>query len=156
MSLVDRRLLAWIVSVSVGCLGAAIAVRAIWPGVSDVLSSSGGGGFAAASVTFPSLVSLPVVVGNLVLSVIARRRGGRAASIGSICLWTVGILVIASLAGSLTPPAVAQSMSGVLFLVLFLLLALGTSLPTQLLILAVLTFVLIGSPRAQRAAGDTR
>jgi FtsH-binding integral membrane protein len=152
---VDRGLLAWIVSVGVCGLAVAIAVRAVWPGVSDVFSSSGGGGFAAASVAFPSLVSLPVVVGNLVLSVIARRRGGRAASIGSICLWTVWILVIASLVGSLTPPAVAQSMNGVLFLVLFLLLALGTSLPTQLLILAVLTFMLIG-PRTQRAAGDMR
>jgi len=148
MTRVGRRLLAWIVSVGVGCLGVVVAVRAVWPGLLPP-----GGGLGAVSVGFPSLGSLSLVIGNLVLGVIARRRGGRAASIGSFCLWTINILVVFTLAVSLTPPTVVQATNTVFFVVLLILLAVGASLPTQLLILAVLTFVLIGS-RAERAAGD--
>src|SRR5215470_17710909 len=102
---VDRRLLAWIVSLGLGCVGVAIVVRAILP---DTLLESGGLG--AVSVGFPSLDALPFVVGNIALSVIARRRGGRQRSIGSFCLWTIGILVVVSLAILVTPPAVFQAM----------------------------------------------
>jgi hypothetical protein len=149
MSLADRRLLAWMVSLALGCLGVVIAVRAVWPGMFP-----SGGGLGAVSLAFPSLSALPVVIVNVVLGVIARRRGGRAGTIGSFVLWTIGVLVVVTLAVSLTPPAAVQAANSVLFVVLFLLLALGGLLPTQLLILAVQTFVLIGSPRAQRAAGD--
>jgi len=152
MSRVDRRVLAWIVSLGLGCLGVVIAVRAIWPGVSDVFwSAPGAGGFSFTSVTFPSLISLPFVVGNIALSVIARRRGGRAASIGSISLWVLGILAVLSLAVPLAPPDAIPGVSTALFLVLLVVLALGTSLTTQLLILAVLTFVLIGGSRTPGA-----
>jgi hypothetical protein len=152
MSRVDRRVLAWVVSLGLSCLGVAIAVRAIWPGVSDVFSSGPGvGGFSFTSVTVPSLISLPFVVGNIALSVIARRRGGRPASIGSLCLWTLGILAVLSLVVSLTPPDAIPGVSTAFFVVLLVLLALGTSLTTQLLILAVLTFVLIGGSRAPGA-----
>lgn len=151
---VDRRLLAWILSLGVGCLGAAIAVRKVWPDVSSLFSSDGGGGLGAVSVGVPSLGLLLVVL-NIVLSVMARRRGGRAARIGSACLWTMGVLLVGTLALSLTPPAVAQSLGAVFFVVLLILVGIGASLPVQLLVLAVLTFVLIGrSPRAQQAAGD--
>ena len=155
MSRVDRRVLAWIVSVGLGCAGVAVAVRAIWPGVYDVFSSgAGGGGFASTSVGFPSLVALPFVVGNIALSVIARRRGGRAASIGSFCLWALGILAVLSLALLVAPPALVESLSNVLFFGLLLVLAIATSLPVQLIVLALLTFALIGGPRTQRAAGN--
>ena len=148
---VDRRLLAWIVSLGVGCLGATIAVWLYRP---FVFSSSGSGGLGAVSFGFPSLSAWPLVIGNLVLSVIARRRGGRAASIGSFCLWTIGILVVITLSVSLTPPGVLQSADPVSVIALFILLAMSATLPVQLLLLAVLTFALIASPRPQRAAGD--
>src|SRR5262245_13337683 len=118
MSRVDRRVLAWIVSVGLGCAGVAIAVRAIWPGVSDVISSgAGGSGLGSVSSGFPSPVVLPLIIGNIALSVIARRRPGRPASIGSFCLWMLGILVVVTLAVSLAPLAVVQSVSGVIFMV---------------------------------------
>jgi hypothetical protein len=145
---VDRRLLAWIVSLGLGCLGVVIAVRAVWPGMFPF-----GGGLGAVSLAFPSLSALPVVIVNVVLSVIARRRGGRAATVGSFSLWTIGVIVVVTLAVSLTPPAVVQAANSVLFVVLFLLLGLGGLLPTQLLILALLAFVVIGSSRMPRAAG---
>ena len=147
MSRVDRRLLAWVLSFGVVCLGAAIAIREVWPSLSFMFSSSGGLG--AVGVGIPSLGVLLVVV-NIVLSVIAGRRGGRAARTGLVCLWTMGVLLVGTLTLSLTPPAVAQSLGAVFFVVL---LVLGTadSLPVQLMVLAVLTFVLIGGPRAQRA-----
>jgi hypothetical protein len=148
---VDRRFLAWVVSVGIGCLGIVIAVRALWPGMVQ-----SGGGFGAASLAFPSVISSPFLIGNIVLSVIARRRGGRLASVGSRCLWTLGILVVVSLAVSLTPPAVFQSLNSVFMIVLLLVLAMSVSLPAQLIILALLTFTLIGSSRTPRAAGDTR
>jgi hypothetical protein len=148
---VDRRFLAWIVSVGLVCLGVVIAVRAIWPGMFPA-----GGGLGAVSLAFPTLSSIPVVIGNIVLSVIARRRGGRPASIGSVCLWTIGIIVVLTLAVSLTPPAVVQSANSVLFIVLLLLLTIGVSLPVQLLILALLAFALIGSSRTPRTAGGLR
>ena len=87
MSRVDRRLLAWVLSFGVGCLGAAIALREVWPEVSGMFSSPGGGGLGAVSVGIPSLGVLLVVV-NIVLGVIVRRRGGRAARIGVVCAWT--------------------------------------------------------------------
>jgi hypothetical protein len=147
MSRVDRRLLAWVLSFGVGCLGAAIAIREVWPPLSFM--STSGGGVGAVSVGIPSLGVL-LVVSNIVLSVIAGRRGGRAARAGLVCLWTMGVLLVGMLTLSLTPPAVAQSLGAVFFVVL---LVLGTadSLPVQLVVLAVLTFVLIGGPRAQRA-----
>jgi|SRR5215813_9619914 len=146
---VDRRLLAWIVSIGVGCLAVGIVLREAWPGLFPL-----GGGFGAVSVGFPPLVALPLVIGNIALSVIARRRGGRAASIGSRCLWTLGILVLGSLAVSLTPPAAFQAANNVSIVVLMLLLGIGMSLPTQLLILAFLMFAMIGKPR-EDAAGHT-
>jgi len=146
---VDRRLLAWVLSFGVGCLGAAVAVREVWPEVSGMFSSPGGGGLGAVSVGIPSL-GLLLVVFNIVLGVIARRRGGRAATIGLVCVWTMGILLVGTLTLSLTPPAVAQSLGAVFFIVL-LVLGTAASLPVQLVVLAVLTFVLIGDPRVQRA-----
>jgi len=147
---VDRRLVAWIVSVGLVCFGALIAVRPLWPGL-----FSQGAGLGAVSVgLFPSLATLPFIVGNIALSVMARRRGGRAASIGSFCLWTIGILVAVSLTVSLTPPAMFRAANQRVDLVLFLLLAMGTSLPTQLFILAILMFALVGSPR-ESAVGHT-
>jgi hypothetical protein len=147
----DRRFLAWVVSAGLGCLGIVIAVRALWPSMFQ-----SGGGFGALSLAFPSVVSSPFLIANIVLSVIARRRGGRVAAVGSQCLWTLGILVVVSLAVSLTPPAVFQSLSSVFMIVLLLVLAMSVSLPAQLIILALLTFALIGSSRTTRAAGDTR
>src|SRR5262245_47214801 len=94
----DRRSLAWVVSVAVVCLGIAIAVRAIWPGVSDIILPSAGGGFGSVSVAFPMLGSVPFVIGNIALSVLARRRGGRPASIGTLCLWIVGLVAVLTLA----------------------------------------------------------
>ena len=147
---VDRRLLAWIVSIGLGCLAVGILMREVWPG-----SFSSSAGLGAVSLgLFPSLSTLPFIVGNIALSVIARRRGGRAASIGSFCLWTIGILVVVSLAVSLTPPSVLQAANVRVDLVLFLLLAIGASLPAQLLILAFLTFAVFGSSRTG-AAGHT-
>ena len=137
MSRVDRRLLAWIVSVAIGGVGGAIAVWAVRRSV-----FSGGGNFGA--VTVPDLAALPFVIGNLVLSVVARRRG---VSTGSFILWMIGILVVVTMAVSLTPPSVIQRVNTVVFLVTFGLLALGGSLPAQLLILAILTFALIDSSR---------
>src|SRR5215813_10530501 len=134
MARLDRRLLAWIVSVGLACLGVVIAVRTVWP---DMFSW--GGGFGAVSVgPLPSLGALPFVIGNIALSVIARRRGGRAASIASRCLWTIGIILVAELAVSVTPPAVFQATNSVLILVLLILLGVGASLPAQLLILVFL------------------
>jgi hypothetical protein len=149
MMRVNRRLLAWIVSIGLGCLAVGIVMREAWPGL--FLS---GGGFGAVSVGPPSLIALPFVVGNIALSVIARRRGGRAASIGSRCLWTVGILVVVSLAVSLTPPAVFQVVDNVVILVLMLVVGMGMSLPTQLVIMAFLVFAVIGSSR-RGVAGHT-
>jgi hypothetical protein len=149
---VDRRFLAWIVSLGLGCFGVVLAVREVWPGLS--LSSGISPGFVAVSVGFPSL-GLPLIVLNIVLSVIARRRGGRARRIGSVCLLALGAVAVFTLAVSLTPPAVVQSLNTVFFFVLLTLLGTGASLPVQLLVLAALTFVLIGSPRTQRAAGPT-
>jgi len=146
---VDRRSLAWVLSIGVGCLGAAIAIREVWPEVSGMFSSPGGGGLGAVSVGIPSL-GLLLVVFNIVLSVIARRRGGREARTGLVCLWTMGVLLVGTLALSLTPPAVAQSL-GATFFVVLLVLGTAASLPVQLVVLAVLTFVLVGGPRAQRA-----
>ena len=147
---VNRPLLAWIVAVGLGCLGVVIALRAVWPGM-----FSWGGGFGAVSVgPLPSLGALPFVIGNIALSGIARRRGGRAASIGSRCLWTIGTILVAELAVSVSPPALFQAANSVLILVLLLLLGVGASLPAQLLILAFLTFALVGSPR-EGAAGHT-
>jgi hypothetical protein len=148
---VDRRLLAWIASLGVGVFGVTIAVREALSGLS--LSSGLGGGFGAVSVGFPSL-GLPLIVLNIVLSVIARRRGGRAGRIGSVCLLALGALAVFTLAVSLTPPAVVQSLNTVFFFVLLILLGTGASLPVQLVVLAVLTFILIGGPRTQRVAGD--
>jgi hypothetical protein len=145
---VDRRFLAWIASLGVGVVGVTIAVRALRPGL--VLPS--GGDFGVVSVGFPSL-GLPLIVLNIVLSVIARRRGGRAGRIGSVCLLALGALAVLTLAVSLTPLAVVQSLNTVFFLVVLILLGMGASLPVQLLVLAILTFVLIGGPRTQRAAG---
>jgi hypothetical protein len=155
---VNRRFLAWIVSVGLVCLGVVIAVRAIWPGMRAVWPGMvpSGGDFAAFSLAFPTLSTLPVVIGNIALSVVARRRGGRPASIGSVCLWAIGILVVLTLAVSLTPPAVVQSANSVLFVVVLLLLTIGASLPVQLLVLALLAFALIGSSRTPRTAGDMR
>jgi hypothetical protein len=89
------------------------------------------------------------------LSVIARRRGGRAASIGSRCLWTIGIILVAELAVSVTPPAVFQATNSVVILVLLLLLGVGASLPAQLLILAFLMFTMVGSSREGAAGRPT-
>jgi hypothetical protein len=132
------------------CLGALIAVRAIWPGMFSQAAGLG----AVSLGLFPSLGVLPIVIGNVALSVIARRRGGRAASIGSFCLWTMAVFVLLSLAVSLTPPAVFQAAHQRVDLVLFLLLAMGASLPAQLLVLAFLAFAVIGSSRAG-ATGHT-
>jgi hypothetical protein len=57
----------------------------------------------------------------------------------------MGILVVVTMAVSLTPPSVAQCVNGVVFFVVLGLLALGGSLPVQLPILAILTFALIAS-----------
>jgi hypothetical protein len=143
---VNRRLLAWIVSIGLGCLAVGIVMRDAWPALWPP-----GGGFGAISVGFPSLIALPVVIGNIALGVIARRRGGRAASIGSRCLWTIGSLVVVSLAVSLTPPAVFQVVDNVAILVLMLLVGMGMSLPTQLVILAFLVFAVVGSSRTGTA-----
>jgi hypothetical protein len=143
---VNRRLLAWIVFVSLACLGAGIAVHAVWP---DMFPA--GGGLGAVSFGFPSLVGLPFVIGNIALSVIARRRGGRPRSIGSFCLWTLGSLIALSLAVGLMPPTVFQAMRVELFVVVLLLVGMGMSLPVQLLILAFLMFAVIGRSRAGTA-----
>jgi len=144
----DRRFLAWAVSVGLGCLGFVIAVRALGPGVFQ-----SGGGLGAVSLAFPSVISSPFLIGNIVLSVMARRRGGRLAA---MCLWTLGLLVVVLLAVSLTPPAVFQSLNSMFMIVLLLVLAISMSLPAQLIILALLTFTLIGSSRTPHAAGDSR
>jgi hypothetical protein len=154
MSRVDRRLLAWVLSLGVGCLGAAIAIREVWPEVSGIFFSPGGGGLGAVSVGIPSL-GLLLVVFNIVLGVIARRRGGRATRIGVICLWTMSIVLVGTLLISLTPPDIARSL-GAVFVVALVVLGTGASLPVQLVVLAILTFVLIEGPRTQRAAGDMR
>jgi hypothetical protein len=143
----NRRLLAWVVFVSLVCLGLAVAVRAIWPGVSDFIRPSGGGGFGAVSVAFPMLSSVPFVIGNIALSVLARRRGGRPASIGTFCLWIVGLVAVLTLAVSLTPPAVVEKLNSVFFFSVLLVLSIAGSLPMQLIILALLMFVLIGGSR---------
>jgi hypothetical protein len=149
---VDRRLLAWVVSVGVVLVGGALAVREFWPGLaSGVLG--GGGGLGAISVGVPSLIALPILIANLVLSVMARRRGGRAASIGSVCLAGIAVLALFTLAVSLTPPAVMAYANSVFVMVLLILLAFGASLPIQTIVLAILTFVVIGSPRVPRSAG---
>ena len=140
MSRVDRRLLAWIVSVAIVGVGGAIAIWAVRR--SFFFSGEVGGGFGAVSV--PDLSALPLVIGNLVLSFVARRRG---APTGSVILCMIGILVVATLAVSLTPPSVVQRVNSVVLLVMFGLLAIGGSLPVQLLILAILTFALIGGSR---------
>jgi len=149
---VDRRLLAWIVSAVLVCIGVFVAVRAVWPfAFSGDFAGGGvgpvGGGGGSVSVAFPSVTALPLVVLNIVLSVIARRRGGRAGSIGSFFLWTIGVVVVVALAVSLTPVRVLESANTVFFIVLLMLLAVLGSLPMQLLILALLTFVLIGGSR---------
>jgi hypothetical protein len=148
---VDRRLLAWTVSVGVVLVGGALAVRAVWP---DVLSLSGGSGVGSffTAVSVPSLPGLPLLAANIVLSVIARRRGGRAASVGSLCLWGIGALGVLTLAVSLAPPTIFQGANSAFVMVTILLLGLAGSLPIQLMILAVLAFALIGSPRVPRAA----
>jgi hypothetical protein len=146
---VNRRLLAWIVSIGLGCLAVGIVMWEAWPALLPP-----GGGLGAISVGFPSLIALPFVIGNITLSVMARRRGGRAASIGSRCLWAIGILVVVSLAVLLTPPAVFQAVDNVSILVLMLLVGIGMSLPTQLFILSFLVFAMIGSSRTG-AAGHT-
>jgi hypothetical protein len=147
---VDRRSLAWIVSIGLCCLAVGIVMREAWPGL--FLS---GGGFAAVSVgPLPSLGALPLVIGNIALSVIARRRGGRAASIGSRSLWMIGIIVVAMLVVSIMPPALEQSVNAVFFFVLIFVLAIGASVPMQLVILALLTFAMIGSAPTPREAGD--
>jgi hypothetical protein len=143
---VNRRVLAWIVSIGLGCLAVGIVMREVWPG-----SFSSSAGLGAVSFGFPSLIALPFVIGNIALGVIARRRGGRAASIGSRCLWTIGILIVVSLAVSLTPPAVLQVVDNVVIVVLMLVVGIGMSLPTQLVILAFLVFAVIGSSRAGAA-----
>jgi hypothetical protein len=149
---VDRRVLAWIVSIGLGCLAVGIVMREAWPGLFPL-----GGGFGAVSVgPLPSLGALPFVTGNIALSVIARRRGGRAASIGSRCLWMIGLIVVATLVVSLMPPALEQSVNTVFFVVLLVVLAMGASIPMQLVVLALLTFVVIGSAPTPREAGDTR
>jgi len=147
MSRVDRRLLAWIVSAAIVGVGGAIAVWA----VRRSLFFSGGLGSDFSYFTIPDLEALPLVIGNLVLSLVARRRGR---STGSFVLWIVGILLVGTLAVSLTPPSVVQRMNSVVFLVMFGLVAIGQSLPVQLLILAILTFALIGSSRSGRPAKE--
>ena len=146
MSRVDRRLLAWIVSVAIGAGGVAVA---IWAVRRSVFLSMGMGGFGG--LTVPDLEALPLVIGNLVLSVVARRRGR---SIGSFMIWAMGILVVVTLAVSLTPPSVVQRTNSVVVLVVIGLLGVGGSLPVQLVILAMLTFVLIGRSRSGRPATD--
>ena len=141
---VDRRLLAWIVSVGLACVGVVILVRAFWPS----MFSQGAGLGAVSFGLFPSPGVWPLVVGNTALSVIARRRGGRPRSIGSFCLWTIGILLVLSVAVSLTPPTMFQTAKVELMIPLFLLLGMAASLPMQLFILALLTFAVIGSSRA--------
>ena len=149
---VERRLLAWIVSIGLGCPAVGIVLWEAWP---DLFPLSGG--FGAVSVgPLPSFTALPFVIGNIALSVIARRRGGRAASIGSRCLWTIGILVVVMLVVSVAPPVFDQYVNTVFFFVLVLVLAAGSSVPMQLVILALLTFAVIGSAPMPREAGDTR
>jgi hypothetical protein len=144
---IDRRLVAWVVSLGLACLGVVIAVRAFWPG----MLSQGPGVGAVSLGLFPSLGTLLFLLGNVALSMIARRRGGRAASIGASCLWTIGILVLVSFAVSLTPPFVFQAANARVDLVLFLLLGIAVSPPTQLLILAFLAFAVISSSRTDTA-----
>ena len=100
------------------------------------------------------LPAVPCGQGSLTRNVSRRRLWFAGAGLACLAVGAGWIVVDTGSGDSVAnPPAVVQSVSGVIFMVVLLLLALGASLPIQLVMLAILTFTVIGSPRTPRAAG---